>query len=276
MFGFACDETRSLMPLPIQLAHRLTAGLSRAREEGHVKWLRPDGKSQVTIEYTDGVATRIDNIVLSTQHTEAVIDPKTNNMSKRATDEMVRKVIRPVIDEECPRLWRTGRGGIRFLINPTGRFVIGGPHGDTGVTGRKIIVDTYGGRGRHGGGAFSGKDPSKVDRSASYMARYIAKNIVAARLAKACEVQLAYAIGQPDPVSVLVDCEGTALVDEGRIQDAVRDLFPLRPAEIIDHLNLLRPIYQDTAHDGHFGRKGAKFTWERKDKVKALKKACGF
>jgi len=271
MFGFACRETRELMPLPIQLAHRLTARLTEARCNGQVKWLRPDGKSQVTVAYRDGIPCRIDTIVLSTQHTEAALDPKTDTMSDRAKRELIRKVIRPVVMDECPKLW-TNR--IKFHINPTGRFVLGGPHADTGLTGRKIIVDTYGGRGTHGGGAFSGKDPSKVDRSASYMARYIAKNVVAARLADVCEVQLSYAIGVAEPVSVLVDCRGTAKVDEGRIAQAIRQLFPLTPAEIISHLKLLRPIYQDTAHDGHFGRRGRNFTWEKTDMVRALRKAC--
>ncbi len=271
MFGYACDETKQLMPLPIHLAHRLTARLSQAREEGIVKWLRPDGKSQVTIEYRQGQPSRIHTVVVSTQHSERAIDARTKNMSKRARDEIVRKIVKPVIMEHCPQLWNSG---IRFHINPTGRFVIGGPHGDTGVTGRKIIVDTYGGRGAHGGGAFSGKDPSKVDRSASYMARYIAKNIVAAKLASVCEVQLSYAIGVAKPISVLIQCDQTARIDEGRLARIVQDLFPLRPAEIIDHLNLLRPIYQETAHDGHFGRVGRNFTWERTNMVSVLKKAC--
>ena len=269
MFGFACNETKELMPLPIQLAHGLTAMLSEVREKGILKWLRPDGKSQVTVEYRGNVPTRIETVVLSTQHTERVIDPKTNNMSVRAKRQLISKVIKPVVTAVCPELWNRR---IRFHINPTGRFVVGGPHGDTGVTGRKIIVDTYGGRGAHGGGAFSGKDPSKVDRSASYMGRYIAKNIVAAKLAKVCEIQLSYAIGVADPTSILVDCEGTAAVAEQRIARAVRELFPLRPREIIAHLNLLRPIYRETAHDGHFGRKGRNFTWERTDMVKALRK----
>ncbi len=272
MFGFACEETKSLMPMPIHLAHRLTARLSEARERGIVRWLRPDGKSQVTVEYRDDKPIRIDTVVLSTQHMEEVVSRKTGNMSRKAVQELIEKVIRPVVMDECPRLWNNR---IRFLINPTGRFVVGGPHGDTGMTGRKIIVDTYGGRGSHGGGAFSGKDPSKVDRSASYMARYIAKNIVAARLAKACEVQFAYAIGVAEPVSVLVDCEGTAVVPERKISAAVRDVFPLTPREIIKHLNLLRPIYQETAHDGHFGRKGRGFTWEKTNMVKPLREACG-
>ena len=271
MFGFACNETKALMPLPIHLAHRLTARLSEAREAGEVSWLRPDGKSQVTVAYEGNVPVAIDTVVLSTQHTEAAIDPKTNNMSAKARRELIRKVVQPVIQAECPAMWSRK---ITFHINPTGRFVIGGPHGDTGVTGRKIIVDTYGGRGAHGGGAFSGKDPSKVDRSASYMARHVAKNIVAARLAEVCEVQLSYAIGVADPLSVHVNCEGTATVDEAHLAAAVRDLFPLRPKDMIDYLKLRRPIYRETAHDGHFGRSGRNFTWERTNQAKALRAAC--
>ena len=270
MFGFACDETKQLMPLPIQLAHLLTARLSKVRETGEITWLRPDGKSQVTVEYHNNVPARIDTVVISTQHTEDVIDSKTNNMSEKAKREIIAKVIRPVVMAECPDLWNRK---ITFHINPTGRFVIGGPHGDAGVTGRKIIVDTYGGRGAHGGGAFSGKDPSKVDRSASYMGRYIAKNIVAAKLATVCEVQLSYAIGVAEPTSVLVDCEGTSIVDEELLAEAVQKVFPLKPRQIVSHLNLLRPIYCETAHDGHFGRKGRNFTWERTDMVKPLRKA---
>ena len=272
MFGFACRETKSLMPLPIHLAHRLTARLSEAREKGIVKWLRPDGKSQVTVEYDSGEPVRLEAVVLSTQHTEDVLNPRTKDITEKARKELIQKVVEPVIKEECPDLWSNR---IKFHINPTGRFVIGGPHGDTGLTGRKIIVDTYGGRGTHGGGAFSGKDPSKVDRSASYMARYIAKNIVAARLAEVCEVQLAYAIGVAEPISVLVDCQGTAKVGEVHIAHAVRDVFPLTPSAIIDHLKLLRPIYRDTAHDGHFGRTGKGFTWEKTDLAKPLRKAAG-
>ena len=272
MFGFACDETRVLMPLPIHVAHRLTYRLSEAREQGEIKWLRPDGKSQVTVAYRNGRPVGIDTIVLSTQHNESVIDPRTGNMSDKARRELIAKIIKPVIESQCPGMWN---GGIKFLINPTGRFVIGGPHGDTGVTGRKIIVDTYGGRGSHGGGAFSGKDPSKVDRSASYMARHVAKNIVAAKLAKVAEVQLSYAIGVAAPVSIHVNCEGTAVVDQDRLAGVIGDVFPLKPKEIINYLKLLRPIYQDTAHDGHFGRQDKKFTWENTNKVQELRKAMG-
>jgi len=272
MFGFACDETKVLMPLPIQLAHRLTARLTEARESGEVRWLRPDGKSQVTVEYRNGEPARIDTVVLSTQHDESALDRQGRTVSEKARKELIAKVVKPVVQQECPDLWNAR---IRYHINPTGRFVIGGPHGDSGVTGRKIIVDTYGGRGSHGGGAFSGKDPSKVDRSASYMARHIAKNIVAARLARACEVQLSYAIGVPEPISILVDCEGTAVVDVDRIARAVRKVFPLTPAEMIDDLDLLRPIYERTARDGHFGLRGKAFTWERTHRAGALRKACG-
>lgn len=272
MFGFACDETSELMPLPIFLAHRLTERLSEAREEGLLTWLKPDGKSQVTIEYENEVPKRLDTVVISTQHTEEVISPKTGNMTDKARKQIIDVIIKPVVMAECPELWNNK---ITFHINPTGRFIIGGPAGDTGLTGRKIIVDTYGGRGSHGGGAFSGKDPSKVDRSASYMARYIAKNIVAAKLAKACEVQLSYAIGVPEPTSILVDLEGTGVVEESLVEKAVRDLFPLDPKGIIHHLKLLRPVYSDTAHDGHFGRKGPGFTWEKTDMVSKLRKACG-
>ncbi|MHC4444277.1 MAG: methionine adenosyltransferase [Planctomycetota bacterium] len=270
MFGYACNETRSLMPLPIQLAHKLVAKLTDLREEGLIKWLRPDSKSQVTVRYANGGPARIDTVVISTQHTEAVLDRR-GTMSAQARKRIIEKVVKPVIMEERPDLWRDG---IRYHINPTGRFVIGGPHGDTGLTGRKIIVDTYGGRGRHGGGAFSGKDPSKVDRSAAYMGRYIAKNVVAAKLADECEVQLAYAIGVAEPVSVRVDTKGTARIDEKRIADLICDHFPLRPRQIIKHLKLQRPIYRETARNGHFGRSGSGFTWEKTDIAAKLKKAA--
>ncbi len=270
MFGFACNETKDLMPLPIQLAHRLTRRLSDVREDGTLPWLRPDGKSQVTVEYEDGKPSQINAVVLSTQHTDEIVNSRSGNITQKAEKQLIDHVVKPVIQDEVPELWTPK---IRFHINPTGRFVVGGPHGDTGLTGRKIIVDTYGGRGRHGGGAFSGKDPSKVDRSACYMARYIAKNIVAAKLAEVCEVQLAYAIGVAEPVSVLIDCDGTCRVDEHDLSVAVREIFPLTPAEIIDHLKLKRPIYTQTAHDGHFGRRGKGFTWEKTDKAKDLKKA---
>ncbi len=273
MFGFACDETCSFMPLPIHLSHQLTMRLTEARESGEIKWLRPDGKSQVTIEYdADNGPLGVHTVVVSTQHDESAIDEKTGTMSEKARKTIIDKIIKPVIMAEAPSLWNNS---MVFHVNPTGRFLIGGPYGDSGLTGRKIIVDTYGGRGSHGGGAFSGKDPSKVDRSASYMARHVAKNIVAAGLAKSCELQVSYAIGVAEPVSVLVDCEGTATAPQEKIVKAVRDLFPLTPGEIIEYLDLLRPIYRDTAHDGHFGRTGKNFTWERIDRVAELKKACG-
>ncbi len=272
MYGFACRETKALMPMPIHLAHRLVEKHADVRKKGQIKWLRPDAKSQVTVEYVDRKPVKIDSIVLSTQHLEAksLLD-RQGNMNEKARKEIISKVIKPVIMKECPKMWHTG---ITFHINPTGRFVIGGPYGDTGLTGRKIIVDTYGGRGRHGGGAFSGKDPSKVDRSAAYMARYIAKNVVAAKLADICEVQLAYAIGVAEPVSVNVQTEDTAKIDEVQISKLIRDVFPLTPAGIIKHLKLKRPVYKETARHGHFGRTGASFTWEKTDKAAALKKAA--
>jgi len=270
MFGFACNETKVLMPLPIHLAHRLVEKLTDVRESGELKWLRPDSKSQVTVEYVDRKPARIDTIVISTQHTEEVCDRK-GNLSEAARKQIIDKVIKPVIGAECEELWSNK---IRYHINPTGRFVVGGPHGDSGLTGRKIIVDTYGGRGRHGGGAFSGKDPSKVDRSAAYMGRYIAKNIVAARLANECEVQLAYAIGVAEPVSILVNTFGTGRIEESLIAELVREYFPTKPAEIINHLKLLRPIYRDTARNGHFGRTGNGFTWEKTDIASKLREAA--
>ncbi len=259
MFGYACDETPELMPAPIMFAHRLGRELTRIRKTGKVAWLRPDAKSQVSVAYEGGRPVAVTNVVISTQHA-ADVDHKT--IEKFCIDNIVRKVI--------PKKLLTPK--TEFLINPTGRFVVGGPSGDTGLTGRKIIVDTYGGMGRHGGGAFSGKDPSKVDRSAAYMTRWIAKNIVAAKLARRCEVQVAYAIGHPNPVSVLVDTFGTGITTDEKIAQAVRKVFGLKPAEIITQLNLLRPIYQATSAYGHFGRTDDldSFTWERTDKVDAL------
>lgn len=263
MFGFACRETPALMPMPIYLAHRLTDRLAKVRQSGKLKWLRPDGKSQVTVEYAqNGKPIRIHTVLISTQHSP---DVKYNTLRK----QIIEKVIMPALPK------RLVDKDMIIHVNPTGRFVVGGPKGDCGLTGRKIIVDTYGGRGSHGGGAFSGKDPSKVDRSASYMARYIAKNIVAAGLADACEIQLAYAIGVADPLSVLVSTEGTAKVDELLLEKLIRKLFPLTPKGMIDHLKLRRPIYAETARNGHFGRNLPTFTWEKTDMVNKLRKAAG-
>ena len=262
MFGFACDETPELMPMPIQLAHQLTFKLSEVRKSKKVDFLRPDGKSQVTIEYRNGKPSRIDAVVISTQHSESV----SNDDLRNAILEHVIKPVLPaaMLDKNT-----------KYYINPTGRFVIGGPMGDAGLTGRKIIVDTYGGYSRHGGGAFSGKDPSKVDRSACYMARYIAKNVVAAGLASKAEVQLAYAIGVAEPVSVMVDSFGTATIPEEKITEVVRETFKLTPKAIIETLDLRRPVYKPTAAYGHFGRTGPGFTWEKTDRADALRKAAG-
>jgi S-adenosylmethionine synthetase len=261
MFGYACNDTPELMPLPIALSHRILNRLTAARKRGDVKWLRPDSKSQVTVEYDGQTPVRIDTVVVSTQHSDDV------------SNEQIRKyIINEIIKPELPE--HLVSGDITYHINPTGRFVVGGPHGDCGLTGRKIIVDTYGGWGRHGGGAFSGKDPTKVDRSAAYMARYVAKNIVASGLADRCEVQLAYAIGVTDPVSVYVDTEGTGKIEDSRICELVRQLFPLTPAGIIKHLDLRRPIYRKTAAGGHFGRNEPEFTWEKTDLAKKLAKAA--
>jgi S-adenosylmethionine synthetase len=262
MFGFACDETDELMPMPIQLAHRLTQRLSEVRKSKKSSFLRPDGKSQVTVEYREGRPVRVDCVVISTQHSDTV-----SNEDLRAS--VMEDVIRPIVPASM--LDRN----TKYHINPTGRFVIGGPMGDAGLTGRKIIVDTYGGYSRHGGGAFSGKDPSKVDRSACYMARYIAKNVVSAGLARRAEVQLAYAIGVAEPVSVMVDAFGTATVPEERITALIREHFVLTPKGIIETLDLRRPIYKPTAAYGHFGRTGPGFTWERTDRADALRKAAG-
>jgi S-adenosylmethionine synthetase len=262
MFGFACNETPELMPLPIQLAHRLSLRLSEARKSGKLPYLRPDGKSQVTVEYRDGRPFRVDAVVISSQH-----DPDVANDQLRAEIEehVIRHTISPeLLDDQTKR-----------HINPTGRFVTGGPQGDAGLTGRKIIVDTYGGYAPHGGGAFSGKDPTKVDRSAAYMARYVAKNIVAAGLADRCLVQLAYAIGVADPVSVLVDTGGTGRISEGALAKLVREHFRLTPGGIIEDLRLRRPVYRETAAYGHFGRSGDGFTWEATDKAEALREATG-
>jgi S-adenosylmethionine synthetase len=252
MFGFATSETAELMPLPITLAHKLTMKLAAVRKEKTLDWIGPDGKSQVSVIYEDSIPKNIDTVVVSTQHTEDI-------SISQVREEIISKVIKPICDGLI-------NNSTKFLVNPTGRFVIGGPVGDTGLTGRKIIADTYGGMGRHGGGAFSGKDPSKVDRSACYMARYIAKNIVASGLASKCEVQLAYAIGVADPVSIMVDTFNTGKISEEKIETQVREIFDTRPVAIIETLNLKRPIYKKTAAYGHFGRNEPSFTWERTDK----------
>jgi len=262
MFGYACRETPALMPMPIHLAHALTTRLEKARQKKILPWLRPDGKSQVTIEYERDKPKRVHTVVISTQHSPSIA-------YRQLRKQVIEQVVLPVLPK------RLVDKNTVFHVNPTGRFVTGGPKGDCGVTGRKIIVDTYGGRGSHGGGCFSGKDPTKVDRTASYMARYVAKNIVAAGLADACEVQLSYAIGVAKPISVLVDTEGTARVSEQKISRLARKFFPLTPKAMIAHLKLARPIYAETSHGGHFGRKGANFTWERTDMVNKLRKAAG-
>jgi len=261
MFGYACNETPELMPAPIMFAHRLGRELTAIRKSGKVKWLRPDAKSQVSVLYQDNKPVRVTNVVISTQHTEDV-----------KNEEIRRFIIANVIRKVIPKEFLDA--STEFLINPTGRFVIGGPQGDSGLTGRKIIVDTYGGMGRHGGGAFSGKDPSKVDRSAAYMGRYVAKNVVAAGLADRCEVQFAYAIGHPHPVSVHIDTFGTNKVDEEKIEKAVKSVFSFKPADIVKQLNLLRPFYSKTTNYGHFGKNDKDITWEKTDKAAALKKAA--
>lgn len=272
MFGYATDETPELMPLPIHLAHRIVERLAKVRFDGKIPWLRPDGKSQVTIEYVNERPVGVHTVVVSTQHDESVLDKKKDAITEKAKRQIIEHVIKPVIPKA---LWNDD---IIFHINPTGKFVVGGPHGDTGLTGRKIIVDSYGGRGAHGGGAFSGKDPSKVDRSACYMGRYIAKNIVAAGLAQSCEVQLAYAIGVAKPVSVTVNTENTAVIPEDQIAQLIIEQFPLTPRGIIKYLDMLRPIYKQTARHGHFGRPATSdgaFSWEKTDKADALALAAG-
>jgi len=263
MFGYACRQTPVLMPLPIYLANRLVERLAKVRQNRKLPWLRPDGKSQVTVEYDENnKPIRMDTVVVSTQHAPQINYPK---LRKAVIDNVIMPILpKRLVDKK-----------LKIYVNPTGRFVVGGPHGDCGLTGRKIIVDTYGGMGRHGGGAFSGKDPTKVDRSASYMTRYVAKNIVAARLADDCEVQLAYAIGVAEPVSVRVDTRGTGKIPADEITDLVREVFPLTPSGIIKHLKLRRPIYLATARNGHFGRTGETFTWEKTDQAKKLRRLVG-
>lgn len=263
MFGYACNETQEMMPTPIAMSHRITNRLTEARFKGEVDWLRPDSKSQVTVEYDGFKPVRIDTVVVSTQHAPKVSQAEIQQF-------VIEQVIRGCLPPELLK------DDVKYHINPTGQFIVGGPHGDCGLTGRKIIVDTYGGWGRHGGGAFSGKDPTKVDRSAAYMARHIAKNIVASGLANRCEVQLAYAIGVSEPVSIHVDTQGTGKIDEARIQQAIRDLFPLSPGGIIEYLQLRRPIYRATSAGGHFGRNEPDFTWEMtQEKAKELSRLLG-
>jgi len=261
MFGYACTDTPELMPLPIALAHRILNRLTALRRNKEVAWVRPDSKSQVTVEYQNNKPVRIDTVVVSTQHT-----PEVSHQEIR--EYVIENVVKPVVPKDLVK------GEIKYHVNPTGRFVVGGPHGDCGLTGRKIIVDTYGGWARHGGGAFSGKDPSKVDRSAAYMARHVAKNVVAAGLAERCELQLAYAIGVSEPVSVLVNTEGTGKIDDDRLCDLVRKFFPLTPSGIIKYLDLRRPIYRLTASGGHFGRSEPEFTWEKTDRAAELAEAA--
>jgi S-adenosylmethionine synthetase len=263
MFGYACDETPALMPFPIYYAHRIVQRQSELRRDGRLPFLRPDAKSQVTVRYRDGAPVGIDTVVLSTQH-----HPSMNERQAELAEAVIEEIVKPVLPKDM-------LDGARYLVNPTGRFEIGGPHGDAGVTGRKIIVDTYGGAAPHGGGAFSGKDPSKVDRSAAYAARYVAKNVVAAGLARQCQVQVAYAIGVAKPMNVTVYTEGTGRISDARIAEIVQSQFDLRPKGIIRMLDLLRPIYRKTAAYGHFGRDEPEFTWERVDRVQALRSAAG-
>ena len=262
MFGYACNETPSLMPLPVYYAHRIMQRQSELRKDGRLPWLRPDAKSQLTVKYADGKPVAIDTVVVSTQHSPEI-------SHAQITEAVVEEIIKPVLPKDLLK------DSVRYLINPTGRFVIGGPHGDCGLTGRKIIVDTYGGAAHHGGGAFSGKDPSKVDRSAAYAARYVAKNVVAAGLAERCEVQVAYAIGVAKPVSLMVNTFGTGRIDDDRIVELIRTHFDLRPKAIIQTLALLRPIYSKTAAYGHFGRDEPEFTWEMTDKAAVLRAEAG-
>ena len=268
MIGYACNETPELMPLPIMLAHRLAAHLTKVRKTKQLKYLGPDGKSQVTVEYRNGKPARVDAVVLSSQHTEEILDKTGRKITEKSRQEMIKKIIMPIVGKWTDK-------NTKFFVNPTGKFVVGGPQCDTGMTGRKIIVDTYGGMAAHGGGAFSGKDPTKVDRSACYMARYIAKNIVAAKLADKCTVQLAYAIGVADPVSVMIDTQETGKISDKELSRIVRKYVPMTPKGIINHLKLRRPIYQKTAAYGHFGRHDAELLWEKTDLAAKFRKEAG-
>ena len=265
MFGNACDETPELMPLPIMLAHKLVKRMTDLRKQKVLKYLGPDGKSQVTVEYKNGVAKRVRSVVLASQHTEEILDKTGEQITEKARKEMIQKIAKPV-------LGKLADSSTEYYVNQTGKFLIGGPQSDTGMTGRKIVVDTYGGVVSHGGGAFSGKDPTKVDRSATYMARYVAKNIVAAGIARQCTIQLAYVIGKAEPLGLLVDTAGTSKISEEKLVDIIREHFDLTPRGIITELDLLKPIYRKTAAYGHFGRENEGFAWEKKDKVKILKK----
>jgi len=265
MIGYACDETKELMPLPIMLAHKLVGRMSEVRKKNILNYLGPDGKSQVTVEYKDDKPQRVDAVVLACQHTEDILDSSGERITKEAREELIEKIAKPILGDMVDK-------NTKYFVNETGKFVVGGPQSDTGMTGRKIVVDTYGGVVSHGGGAFSGKDPTKVDRSATYMARYIAKNIVGAGLAKRCWIQLSYVIGQPDPVSIMIDTYSTGKISDEKIVKLIRKNFSLTPKAIIEELDLLRPIYQATACGGHFGRTEKEFTWEKTDKVEILKK----
>lgn len=269
MVGYACTETPELMPMPIMLANKLVRRLAEVRKQGILGYLGPDGKSQVTVEYVDGKPRRISNVVISSQHTDEILDETGHQITEEARNEMIEKVIKPILPTDLDT------SDVRVYVNPTGKFVIGGPQSDTGMTGRKIIVDTYGGAVPHGGGAFSGKDPTKVDRSATYFARYIAKNVVAAELAERIQVNLAYVIGEPDPASVSIDTFGTGKIDDDKLLDIINAEFDFRPRAIIERLDLLRPIYRSTAAYGHFGREEDTFTWEKLDAVEELRNRAG-
>ncbi|MBD3285320.1 methionine adenosyltransferase [candidate division WOR-3 bacterium] len=269
MIGYACRETPELMPMPIMLSHKLTKRLAEVRKQGILDYLGPDGKSQVTIEYVNGKPEKVNNVVISTQHTEEILDKTGNHITEKARNDIIEKVIKPVFPDDLDT------SDVHYYVNPTGKFVIGGPTSDTGMTGRKIIVDTYGGLAPHGGGAFSGKDPTKVDRSATYFARWIAKNVVAAELTERIQVNLAYVIGEPDPASVSIDTFGSAKIEEDKLLQIINEEFDFRPRAIIERLDLLKPIYRQTAAYGHFGRKEDSFTWEKTDAVDALRSKAG-